>query len=568
MKKLIIFLLLHAPLLASAHDGEEHGDAKGGSLKSATYFSSEAVSAVYELLIKYTPLPVGKEGVLQLFVSDFNSNSPVDSSATLRISVADNPNIKLTISRIDKGIYEIKGVFPEKKAYNLNVNINTALGPDLLLLSNINVGKELLKAETVVVPQNTVWYKSNLFYGFTGLLLGLISMFLLMKKTNKKVIISLVVLICILPTATYHPAAAHGGEDHNEGGGKAGGVLSSAFMVEKESQFLFDVITQKIETGNFNQFSQALGTVIASPQGNAVVQSPQTGKITSLKVNPGQFVNAGQVIAVVEQSIDAGTQSSIAAQNSDWEAKRNEVEAQYNAAKTQYNRLKDIEDIAAKKDVTEAKARLEQAEKNKDLYQNIPLQKIQSAKYFNLTSPISGVVGTFNYAVGSFINSGETLLEVTNLNKIFVEIQVFANDAAQLKAAERITTTANMQSDTTIYTLKIISAAQSVNGTNQSQKVIFEIINPKGQFKIGENINVRIFSKNVTTNIIVPNEAVTEINGKAVVFIKDRAEQFSVNYISKGAENDRYTTILKGVEPGERVVVRAVYQMKSIYLNQ
>ena len=196
------------------------------------------------------------------------------------------------------------------------------------------------------------------------------------------------------------------------------------------------------------------------------------------------------------------------------------------------------------------------------------MQKIQSAKYFNLTSPISGVVGTFNYAVGSFINSGETLLEVTNLNKIFVETQVFANDAAQLKAAEKITTTANMQSDTTIYTLKIISAAQSVNGTNQSQKVIFEIINPKGQFKIGENINVRIFSKNVTTNIIVPNEAVTEINGKAAVFIKDKAEQFSVNYISKGAENDRYTTILKGVEPSERVVVRAVYQMKSIYLNQ
>jgi Holliday junction resolvase-like predicted endonuclease len=159
-------------------------------------------------------------------------------------------------------------------------------------------------------------------------------------------------------------------------------------------------------------------------------------------------------------------------------------------------------------------------------------------------------------------------LEVTNLNKVYVEAQSFTNDANQLKELAGITTSSNNKNDTTLYHLKLISAAQEVNTANQSQKVIFEIINPKRQFKIGESINLYLSSKNVSTQVIVPNDAIAAINGKPVVFIKDKAEQYSISYISKGASNGQYTTIIKGAEPGERIVTTGVYQMKTIYLNQ
>lgn len=565
MIKRLFYLLLFAPLLVKAHGGEDHGDAKTATAKAATYFSSEATSDLYELLVKYQPLNPGKEALVKLYVSNFSSNVPIDT-ASIQITVSGNPNIKLTVMRLDKGIYEVKGIFPEKKSYNLTVNINSVLGPDLLLITNINVGKEL-PVDAPTDLHTIRWYSNSWFYGIAGLIAGLGIMFLAMKRTNRKVAATVIIFIFLLPSAVYNSAIAHGGED-DETGGKAGGTMSNTFTVEKESQFLFSIVTQKIVPGNFNQSSQSLGTVVASPQGNAVIQSPQTGKLISIKVNPGQNVAAGQIVATVEQTIDAGTQSSIIAQNSDWRAKRNEVEAQYEAAKIQFNRLKSIEDIAAKKDVTEAKARLQQAEKNRALYQNIPLQKVQAAKYFNLTSPISGVVGNYNYAVGSFINSGETLLQVTNLNKVFVEAQLFANDAAQIKTVEKITAFSNVLNDSTSYSLKLISTAQSVNGDNQSQKVIFEIINPSSKFKIGENISINIFSKTGSKQIVIPSNAVAEINGKPAVFIKDKAEQYSISFISKGSSNEKFTTILKGLEEGERVVTGNVYQMKSIYLNQ
>ena len=125
-----------------------------------------------------------------------------------------------------------------------------------------------------------------------------------------------------------------------------------------------------------------------------------------------------------------------------------------------------------------------------------------------------------------------------------------------------------MPNDTVAFRLRLSSTAQTVNGTNQSQKVIFEIINPKSTFKIGENIAVTIFSKNISKQIVVPNEAIAEINGKPAVFIKDKAEQYSISYINKGASNNRYTTIAKGIEEGERIVTVGGYQMKTIFLNQ
>jgi len=542
--------------MAFAHGGEDHGDAKKASVSPVSYFSSEAASEIYEVLLKYSPIVPGKESALRLYLSEYNSNKPIDS-AKLEITVAGNPDITITVVRVDKGVFELKAVFPEKKAYNLVININSYAGIDLIQLNNIEAGKELA-APATETKSHSHWYSSNWFFGLIGLLIGLLIMFFVNKSRSRKMIAGAIILFCLLPTATYNPVSAHGGEDHGDGA-KAGGSSSTTFIVEKETQFLFNIQTVKIGTGDFNVSTVFLGTVTAAPQGRAVIQSPQAGKIVSLKVTPGQKVGKGQVVAVIEQQVDAGTQISIVSQS-------NSVNAEYEAAKAQYERLMAIEDIAAKKDITEAKARYESAKKNKALFDANTGKNTGSSKLIALASPVSGVVGTFNYAIGAVVNSGETLFEITNLNQVFVEAQVFAADVESMKSATAFTTISN--TDTLTYKLKMVSNAQTVNAGNQSQKVVFEIVNPNGQFKIAENVNVRMTGSNGIRQVILPNEAITDVNGKPAVFIKDKAEQYSISFIVKGQSNDKFTVISKGAEDGERVVTANVYQMKMMYLNQ
>jgi RND family efflux transporter MFP subunit len=276
-------------------------------------------------------------------------------------------------------------------------------------------------------------------------------------------------------------------------------------------------------------------------------------------VTPGQTVAKGQTLAVVEQQVEAGTQIDIISQ-------RNTLSAEVKAAKAQYERLKSIEDIAAKKDVTEAKARYEAAVENLQLFNSNVGRNMGNSKMVSLTAPISGVVGTFNYAIGAVVNSGQTLFEITNLNRVYVETQVFPTDLTDANKASRFVAYSNY--DTATYTLRMVSTAQAVNTENQAQRVVFEIINPNGKFKIGENVRVLQYGSQRIAQLVIPTGSITDVNGKPAVFIKDKAEQFSISFIQKGESNPIYTAIIKGVEAGERVVTENLYQMKMIYLNQ
>jgi RND family efflux transporter MFP subunit len=292
----------------------------------------------------------------------------------------------------------------------------------------------------------------------------------------------------------------------------------------------------------------------------AVIQSPQTGKIISLKTSIGQKVNKGQVLAVIEQSIDAGTQIDLLTQ-------RNNAEAEYQAAKAQYDRLKTIADIAAKKDVQEAEARFKSAESNRKLLRQLSSNTNGNSKLVNLTAPISGIVGNFNFAIGAVINAGETLFAITDLSKVYVEAQIYAKDENTIAKAQEIfavgTNNPNLKGK-----LKLISKAQTVNDANQTQKYVFELLASNGAFKIGENVTVKVSSASATRKLVIPNTAITEVNGKQAVFVKESAETYKVTYINKGSDNGTHSTILSGIAKESRIVDAGSYQMKTMFLNQ
>ncbi len=549
------FLPLALSGYGSGGDDHKHGDAKTTApANEKKYFTSEAISDKHELFIKFEPIEVGEETILQLFISEYQTNKPLDS-VTLKIISKEDKNLKFTIARADRGYYEIKVTFPEKKIYSLSVSINSKLGPDLLLLQNIEPGKQLLKEAE---EKSNSFFSSAPFLVGIGLLSGLLLMFVFMKARYTKLAAVFFLALCLFPTATWQQVVAHEGHDD---AGKKGNNFSNAFEVPKETQFLFDVITYSIQAGSFTESTKLFGTIIPSSNGQAVVQSPQTGKITSLNVQVGQRVERGQILASIEPAIDAGSLVNFLAEN-------NNVDAEVEAAKKEYDRLKAIEDIAAKRDLAEAEARYRKAKENKKLFDNLSNGNANNSRSIFLKSPINGIVSNFTYTIGATINANEVLLTVTNLSKVYVEAQVFDKDADKVNVGKNFLVECSTTDVHKTAEVKLLAPAQSINPTNQTQRVIFEMENPDGEFKIGEFVNVRVFSKQNSKQIALPNSAISEINGRPVVFIKNNAEEYSVSYVSIGQNNGSHTIILKGTEEGERVVTNATYQMKMIYLNQ
>ena len=89
----LIFLLALTGQPATAHGGDDHGAAAAPGGNGMTYFTSQAVSDKYELVLHYEPLEAGEAGKLRLYINEFDSNKPV-AGATLQLSSPEDDKLK------------------------------------------------------------------------------------------------------------------------------------------------------------------------------------------------------------------------------------------------------------------------------------------------------------------------------------------------------------------------------------------------------------------------------------------------------------------------------------------
>ena len=544
-----------------AQDGHTHSHDEEAATSSSTsapgVFAVYAESQRYELTLKHGEIKPSKEGDLTLYIADFITNEPV-GGVEVKIAVQEDPSIAVEAEEVEPGIYHLHANFPKNGTYSLAANLNSKdRGPDLVLLKNVEIGKAPPTEETEVVEEahaHSDWWKYVLVFA-GGLGIG----YIFLRRRPKVAASILIVIIC---HTLIQEAVAHGGHDQKKG------TAGNSALIPKETQFLFEITTQQILSGNFQPAVQFYGTVVPSPSGYASITTPQSGKITSLRVSPGQNVTAGQVLAEMQPSVSQSEQVGVAAEKGRLNAEMQAARAEMNAAERELNRLRAIEDIVAKKDIQAAEARYNAAKANYDALRNVNSgSAISSGGKLVFKAPVSGTIGQFVLAPGAEVISGTTLFSITNLGKVYVEAQVYDRDIDVVSNSGKYTVTCTNDDHKTAQ-VRIVSAALEVNPTNQSQKVLFEVLNPEGEFKIGEFVTLQAYQQGTDKTIFVPNSALSEINGKPVLFFKQNPEVYEVRFVSLGEDNGTYSVVLNGMEEGERYVTEGTYQVKMMMLNQ
>ncbi|MEZ4905724.1 MAG: efflux RND transporter periplasmic adaptor subunit [Spirosomataceae bacterium] len=548
---------------AFAQHDHDHGG-ESAKVEKVKMQKSEIVSERYEVVLKYEHLHAEEPAAMKLYLSEVATNRAI-GGAKLTINSSLAPDANFIVKPAEKGIYNITGTFPKDSTYSMTVKIDGELGSDLVALKGVTVGHEEAEEHDHEEEAGSPFTVSNWqFWGLLGggLLLGILLTYFVMRSRNRKALVVLIIVFSQLPTANWQTVnAQHEGHNHGDEGGKSKANLSDEFEVPKETQFLFEVLTQPLNEGAFDETVQLYGTIVPSSTGQAVVQTPQTGRLVGLNARVGQRVSKGQTLATLEQTLDATAQVSL-------QAERNTIEAELTAARKEYERLKKIEDIAAKRDISEAEARLQKAEENLKVFNSIAKSSKGNTRMVALTAPIAGVVAPFSVAIGSTVGLGETIFTITNLSTVYVEAQAFGNDTERLKNnsdLEVVSTAEGIQKRS--ERIHLLSSAQAVNA-NQSQKILFELNNSDRAFKVGEFVTVRLKTEKSSRSLSLPNAAISQINGKPVVFVKESPETFRVVYVATGTNNGDRTIIDKGLQTGEKVVISSAYQLKMMFMNQ
>ena len=95
------------------------------------------------------------------------------------------------------------------------------------------------------------------------------------------------------------------------------------------------------------------------------------------------------------------------------------------------------------------------------------------------------------------------------------------------------------------------------------------IDNAEGRLKPGMFVYAQIehATGDGTLVLLVPSRAVTEIDGRDVVFVEAQARSFQVREVAVAPTAGRWREVLGGITAGERIAVEGVFLLKSEVLK-
>lgn len=311
------------------------------------------------------------------------------------------------------------------------------------------------------------------------------------------------------------------------------------------------IATETIRPGGLGAEIVAQATVSASPQGEAIVTARASGAVTRLLKRLGDPVRAGETLAIVE-SRDA---AQFAADRTVAAAKS--TLAQKALAREQYlYRQK----VSARVDLEQAEAGAASAaaESRRASVAAGAARVTADGRGVTVSSPISGRVTSENVSLGAFVQPETELMRVADASKIQVEAAVGPSDAQRLAPGDRAII--ELPNGRTIDA-RVRAVTPGLASETRSATAVLDV---SGSLQPGLAVRVRLLPSrgDISTAIVVPEEAVQSLEGRDVVFVRT-AKGFRAQTVTVGQRSNGRVEIVRGLPAGSQVATKNAFLLKA-----
>lgn len=199
--------------------------------------------------------------------------------------------------------------------------------------------------------------------------------------------------------------------------------------------------------------------------------------------------------------------------------------------------------------------------------------------YCDVTAPLSGLIGAKQVSVGSLVGKGEpTLLAtISELDPIWFYCNV--SEVALLKADAEARRTGKRVADAPVTLLladgsvhpakgKIVFLDRAVDVKTGTLRVRAAFPNPEKLLRPGMFARIKIDLGIRPDSILVPERAVTELQGKNFVWTIASDNKAAQRSVKVGQQIGESLLILEGLKAGERIVVEGLQKVREGALVQ
>jgi len=320
-----------------------------------------------------------------------------------------------------------------------------------------------------------------------------------------------------------------------------------------------------------------------TPRRRSTVAAKITGRVEEMMVEEGMNVEAGQVLARID---DADARKLLGSAQAEYDVARAaiaELEVNCADAKRTLQRIERLqgEKVSSQQDLDRAqaavdslKARLALAgEQVRSARARIEVAR-QDVENCTVRAPFSGIAVSKDAQVGEMVSpisagGGFTrtgIATIVDMGSLEIEVDVNESYIAKVGIGQAVEATLDAYPD-----WRIPGAVRTIIPTADRQKatvkvrIAFAALDPRILPDMGVKVSFLSGEKSVQDSqvrTLIPRQALREIEGKQVVF-QYREGRLALRTVTVGSKQASEVEVLEGISPGDTVVVSGPANLKD-----
>ena len=298
----------------------------------------------------------------------------------------------------------------------------------------------------------------------------------------------------------------------------------------------------RARTGSISRSISLPATVL--PRDQAVLYAKVAGYLRTIRVDKGDSVRAGQLLAEIEAPELA---ADLARQK-----------AEVAVAEVAYRRTSEAQkkapDLVMPQTVDDAKGRLDMAQANLERTKTL-------LAYTQIRAPLSGIVTKRSVDPGAFIpaaTSGSVaqsaaLLTIMDIRAVRVDISVPEPEVPFVKVGLPVEVTAD-ELPGRVFQGKVTRFAYALDEASKTMTAEAEIPNPAGELRPGMYVRARIAIEHRADALLIPAAALVGGKGQDFVFTVSEGKAKRIP-VKAGFRDGTNVEIREGLMPDQPVVV-------------
>lgn len=193
-------------------------------------------------------------------------------------------------------------------------------------------------------------------------------------------------------------------------------------------------------------------------------------------------------------------------------------------------------------------------------------QRGKPDRRLRIFSPISGTVVEKLVDEGKYVKTGMPILKIANLSKVWLMLQMYPEDTADLKLGQSVTVSIQSQVGKK-FEGQISFIDPMVDSKTQTVNVRVVIPNDAGLIKVGDfgKAKIKLTRDNAQQMVVVPRQSVLINGADSIAYVETNPGRFEFRKVEIAKTMGDKISLVSGIKPGEMVVASGVFMLDSTF---